>query len=173
MIKDEEKLQQYYFGILNCVKANRYNIFADLKTPEEKVTAILTSGFWTVKSLSTSDAIEANNKGFLNIGICPICGNSTIPKKPIDSWKYCWTWHNGPTLNLCKTCFNNGIKESEPLNNNIMYKLFGIFHYLTIFLIFTVIVDFLRMSFFWSKLENSWIGISSFYCKLAIYRISS
>ncbi len=120
-IKNKEKFKQYYAGILKCIQANRYNIFAELKTPEEQLDAIIDSGFWTVKSLS--DAKEVNRRGLLNVGICPICGDSPIPTRQGPyHYSYYWSWYNGPSVYLCKSCFDIGIKEYHEFEKSIKRK---------------------------------------------------
>ncbi len=107
-IKDKGKFIQYYVGIFKGMQTTGMTFFPEKKTPEEKAQAVLETGFWNVKIVFLSTAKVLENLGYLNVGICPQCRESPIGRD--NSWPYSWGWNNGPTLYLCKDCYDIGMQ---------------------------------------------------------------
>ena len=109
-IKNYEKLKEYYVGIFKGLNSIDKTYFSELQTAEEKAEAAIKSSHWDVKVLFPSMASALNNMGYLNVGICPLCGETPIGKDMY--WKYAWDWNNGTNLNLCQACYKKGINET-------------------------------------------------------------
>ena len=109
-IKNFNNLKRYYVGVFEGLHSIGHTYFTDYNTAEEKAEAAIKSGHWDVKVIYPSMASALNNLGYLNVGICPLCGDAPISKD--RSWKYAWDWNDGTNLNLCQSCYRKGLRET-------------------------------------------------------------
>ncbi|MBK8875821.1 MAG: hypothetical protein IPN13_18690 [Bacteroidetes bacterium] len=111
-----DKLRQYYIGVFKGLHSIGKTYFPEAKNPVDKADAVLNSGYWTVQTVVPSIATQLENLDCLNVGICPLCGASPIGTD--EKWPYNWNYNNGPSLLLCKECYNDGLKsQSENIKN--------------------------------------------------------
>ena len=97
-IRNYENLTKYYVDIYlgsgNFTKEHA----------ETKVKEFLNSGSWAPIILGRELMSVLDELGKLNVGICPMCGDSPIGND--KRWEFKWKFKPfGPKINVCQMCY--------------------------------------------------------------------
>lgn len=109
--KNRIKFIEYYTRIFDALEVTNPTYFQENKYSADKALAAWDHGYWDISSVRSHEALILDKKGCLNVGICPFCGHSQIGES--NTWAYTWKWYNGPVLNICRECYNQGTDGIE------------------------------------------------------------
>ncbi len=116
MIKDSKNFKLYYIGLFTAIDSIGRTYFSEAGTPNDKAQKVLDVKYGNVKILNAATARYIDQLGFLNIGICPVCGETPIGI--YNTWSYSWGWNLGSILNLCEDYWKAGVQNQAEWSLN-------------------------------------------------------